>query len=266
MRKERCGWPLHSSRRRSGLSPSRRVRALPDRRRGAPRSAVRRSSFLPVPSRCCRPVTARRRTPPPLTGRRRAMGCNSPRRVRPRLPPFAPLRDRCRRRSSAARRPTRTFRPPSRPRSPCRRRTSSASPAEPPTAAVIGAAIHRRMQDLAVASFQMDRLNGDVYQFTCMMPTADAGRTHRIEARGATQAEAVRRAWMRRNGGGDRGGCHPRHLPARRRSQRPFLEFLEFPRLPLDHRHGHRRRILRHQLRHRRADPRPRPRPRRSDR
>lgn len=56
------------------------------------------------------------------------------------------------------------------------------------------AAIHRQMQDLGVASFQMDRPDGDIYQFTCMMPTADAGRTHRIEARGATQAEAVRRA------------------------------------------------------------------------
>lgn len=55
-------------------------------------------------------------------------------------------------------------------------------------------AIHRLMQDLGVASFQMDRLNGDVYQFTCMMPTPDASRTRRIEARGATQAEAVHRA------------------------------------------------------------------------
>jgi len=55
-------------------------------------------------------------------------------------------------------------------------------------------AIHRRMQDLAVASFQMDRPEGDIYQFTCMIPTAEAGRTRRIEARGATQGEAVRRA------------------------------------------------------------------------
>ena len=55
-------------------------------------------------------------------------------------------------------------------------------------------AIHRRMQDLGVTSFQMDRPDGDIYQFTCLLPTAEAGRTHRIEGRGATQAEAVRRA------------------------------------------------------------------------
>ena len=55
-------------------------------------------------------------------------------------------------------------------------------------------ALHRQMQDLGVASFQMDRPNGDIYQFTCLLPTAEAGRTHRIEGHGATQAEAVRRA------------------------------------------------------------------------
>ena len=55
-------------------------------------------------------------------------------------------------------------------------------------------AIHRRMQDLGVASFQMDRPNGEVYQFTCLLPTAEAGRTHRIEGHGATEAEAARRA------------------------------------------------------------------------
>ena len=53
-------------------------------------------------------------------------------------------------------------------------------------------AIHRRMQELGVISFQMDRLNADVFQITCLMPTAEAGRTHRIEAHGATEAEAVR--------------------------------------------------------------------------
>jgi len=53
-------------------------------------------------------------------------------------------------------------------------------------------AIHRRMQDLGVISFQMDRLNADVFQITCLLPTAEAGCTHRIEAHGATEAEAVR--------------------------------------------------------------------------
>ena len=53
---------------------------------------------------------------------------------------------------------------------------------------------HRRLQELGVVTFQVDRLNADVYQFTCLLPTAEAGRTHRIEAHGATEGEAVRRA------------------------------------------------------------------------
>jgi len=48
------------------------------------------------------------------------------------------------------------------------------------------------MQDLGVISFQLDRLNADVFQITCLLPTSEAGRTHRIEAHGATEAEAVR--------------------------------------------------------------------------
>lgn len=55
-------------------------------------------------------------------------------------------------------------------------------------------AIHRRIQELGVVSFQADQLSAEVYQFTCLMPTAEAGRTHRIEGHGATQAEAARRA------------------------------------------------------------------------
>jgi hypothetical protein len=55
-------------------------------------------------------------------------------------------------------------------------------------------AAHRRMQELGVVSFQIDRLNTDVYEITCLLPTAEAGRTHRIEAHGATEAEAVRGA------------------------------------------------------------------------
>ena len=55
-------------------------------------------------------------------------------------------------------------------------------------------AIHRRIQELGVVSFQADQLSAEVFQFTCLMPTAEAGRTHRIEGHGATQAEAARRA------------------------------------------------------------------------
>jgi hypothetical protein len=55
-------------------------------------------------------------------------------------------------------------------------------------------AAHKRMQDLGVVTYQMDRPNGDVYQFTCLLSSAQPGRTHRIEAHGKTEAEAVRSA------------------------------------------------------------------------
>lgn len=55
-------------------------------------------------------------------------------------------------------------------------------------------AARRRMQDLGVVTFQVDHPSAERYQFTCLLPTAEAGRTHRIEAQGASEAEAVRRA------------------------------------------------------------------------
>ncbi len=54
--------------------------------------------------------------------------------------------------------------------------------------------IHKRLQELGVVTFQVDRLSADVVQFTCLLPTADPGKTRRIEAHGATEAEAARRA------------------------------------------------------------------------
>jgi hypothetical protein len=50
------------------------------------------------------------------------------------------------------------------------------------------------MQDLGAVSFQLDKLPSNVWQFTCMLPTAEPNRTHRIEAHGASEGEAVRRA------------------------------------------------------------------------
>ncbi len=54
--------------------------------------------------------------------------------------------------------------------------------------------IHKRLQELGVATFQVDRLSSDVVQFTCLLPTAEPGKTRRIEAHGATEVEAARRA------------------------------------------------------------------------
>jgi len=56
------------------------------------------------------------------------------------------------------------------------------------------AAARQRMQDLGVVTFQVDHPAAEQYQFTCLLRTAEAGRTHRIEAQGATESEAVRRA------------------------------------------------------------------------
>jgi hypothetical protein len=55
-------------------------------------------------------------------------------------------------------------------------------------------AFHRRMQEMGILTFQMDHPTAEVYQFTCLLPTAEPGRTHRIEAHGANEGEAVRRA------------------------------------------------------------------------
>ncbi len=52
-------------------------------------------------------------------------------------------------------------------------------------------AARRRMQDLGIISYQLGRPDANVFEFTCLMP-AEAGRTHRIEAHGATETEAVR--------------------------------------------------------------------------
>ena len=70
-------------------------------------------------------------------------------------------------------------------------------------------AAHRRMQDLGVISFQMDRLNADIFQVVCLLPTSEPGRTHRIEAHGATEAEAVRCALDERSDGKTSGDFPP---------------------------------------------------------
>jgi len=55
------------------------------------------------------------------------------------------------------------------------------------------AAVHKRMDALEVATFQVDRVNADIVQFTCLLQ-GEAGKTHRIEAQGATDIEAAQRA------------------------------------------------------------------------
>jgi hypothetical protein len=55
-------------------------------------------------------------------------------------------------------------------------------------------ATRRALQELGAVSFQLDRLPGGAHQFVCLLPTADPEKPHRVEAHGATEAEAVRRA------------------------------------------------------------------------
>jgi hypothetical protein len=66
--------------------------------------------------------------------------------------------------------------------------------ARPADAGLDWTAARGQLQDLGAVSFQVDKLPGGAFQFTCFLPTAEAGKTHRVEAHGATEAEAVRRA------------------------------------------------------------------------
>jgi hypothetical protein len=57
------------------------------------------------------------------------------------------------------------------------------------------AVLHRRLKGLGATCFQVEQLNpGSECRITCLLPTRDPGRTHRIEARAASEAEAVRLA------------------------------------------------------------------------
>ena len=54
-------------------------------------------------------------------------------------------------------------------------------------------AVHARLGQLN-ASFQSRHSPQGYFEFTCLLPTARAGQTHRIEAHAASEAEAVRLA------------------------------------------------------------------------
>jgi hypothetical protein len=58
-------------------------------------------------------------------------------------------------------------------------------------------ATRRRLRELGVLTFQLDHPTEGGCHFTCLLPTSDPGRSHRIDARGATETEAVRLALAR---------------------------------------------------------------------
>jgi hypothetical protein len=64
------------------------------------------------------------------------------------------------------------------------------TPADPN--AVEWNAIHTYMKSIGVVSFGMERPAEGGYRFSLVMPTAEAGRTYRIDGGGTTEAEAVR--------------------------------------------------------------------------
>ena len=60
------------------------------------------------------------------------------------------------------------------------------------------AAVHRRLQELG-ADFLRQKLPEGGYRFTCLMPTNQPNRLHRVEAEAATEAEAVQLALNQAN-------------------------------------------------------------------
>jgi hypothetical protein len=63
-----------------------------------------------------------------------------------------------------------------------------------PADAVDWASARQRLDRLGAACFQLEKSAPDGFRFVCLLPTAQSGRTHRIETRATTEAEAVRTA------------------------------------------------------------------------
>jgi hypothetical protein len=55
------------------------------------------------------------------------------------------------------------------------------------------AGVHRRLTELGALCVQGEKVEGG-YRFTCLLPTAESQRNHRIEALAASEGEAVRLA------------------------------------------------------------------------
>jgi hypothetical protein len=55
------------------------------------------------------------------------------------------------------------------------------------------AAVHRRLDRLGATCFHLEKATGGT-RITCLLPTAQAGRSHRVEAQAASEGDAVRLA------------------------------------------------------------------------
>jgi hypothetical protein len=58
-------------------------------------------------------------------------------------------------------------------------------------------AAHHRLDHLGAVCFRLDKLPQGSSRVTCLLPTAQPGRTHHVEAEAPTDAEAVRLALER---------------------------------------------------------------------
>lgn len=55
-------------------------------------------------------------------------------------------------------------------------------------------AARRRLDRLGAVYFHVEKLDAGGYRFTCLLPTRQPGRTHRVETVAASEAEAIRLA------------------------------------------------------------------------
>ena len=90
-------------------------------------------------------------------------------------------------------------RPPARPAIPETRPTRLALPAPeelgidsaPASVATDWAAVHRRLDELGATCFHLDKVADGGYRVTCLLPTGQPSRTHRVEAQAASEATAL---------------------------------------------------------------------------
>jgi hypothetical protein len=62
----------------------------------------------------------------------------------------------------------------------------------PENASVDWAAVHNRLDHLGATCFHLERTPEGSSRITCLLPTEQRGRSHRIEAQAATEADAIR--------------------------------------------------------------------------
>jgi hypothetical protein len=67
--------------------------------------------------------------------------------------------------------------------------------AKPPENPVLDwTAVHNQLDHLGATCFQLERTPESSFRITCLLPTDQRGCSHRIEAQGPSEADAVRLA------------------------------------------------------------------------